>query len=165
MARESFLHTDGIPSAIISDGLVTIPIYGVSQISLSEAYHLPPIGTSGVRTTVATHDDTVSLTGVLVGEERFAEKFALEQLAESSKRGSALEGFTHGAVAGLILITGMTVRTDLQVETLSFTASAGRRDVIDVSITMLHMPRPNAVTTLLALGSVAVSTLRDFGGR
>ena len=62
----------------------------------------------------------------------------------------------------LVLITGMTVRTDLQVQSLTFTASAGRRDVIEVSISLAYMPRPGVLGKLLELGNVAVRTLGDF---
>ena len=165
MTRESFTHTDGIPSAIISDGLVTIPLYAVTQIALSETYHLPPIGNTNVRSSVATHDDTVALSGVLTGPERYALKFSLESLAESSKLGTKLEGLTGGAISGLVLITGMAVRTDMQIQSLSFTASAARRDVIDVAISFAHMPRPSSPTRLLEAGNVAIRTLIDFGGR
>ena len=163
MSRESFSFNDGVPSAILSDGLVTIPIYAVNQISISETYHLPNIGASTVRAVVGTHDDTVTLSGVLVGAERFALKFALETLAESSKRGTALEGLTQGAVSGLVLITSLTVRTDMQVQSLSFTASAGRRDVIDVTVRLAHMPRPGVLGKLLEAANLGVQALRDLG--
>jgi len=163
VARQIYVRYEGVPSAILSDGLVTIPLYAVSQIGLSESYHLPPIGTSNVRTSVATHDDTITLSGLLAGPERFAFKFTLETLAESGKRGSVLEGLTGGAASGLILITGMTVRTDMQIQTLSFTAQAGRRDVLDVSMTLLHMPRPGVLTKLLEVGNLGVRALVDFG--
>jgi phage protein U len=164
MTRHSFIAADGPPSAILSDGLVTIPLYAVNQISLSEAYHLPAIGSSTSRAAVGTHDDSITLSGALVGDERFALKFALETLAETSKRGSALEGLTGGAASGLVLITGLTVRTDMQVQSLSFTASAGRRAVIDVSITLAHMPRPGVAAKLLEVANLGVQALRDLGG-
>jgi hypothetical protein len=162
MTRESFIHAEGMPSAILSDGLVTIPLFAVSSISLSETYHLPAIGSSTIRSSVATHDDYITMTGLLVGSERFALKFALETMAEASKRGTALEGLTRGIAAGLVLISGMTVRTDLQVQSLAFAANAHRRDVIEVLIALQHMPRPGALTKLLELGNVAVRALVDF---
>jgi hypothetical protein len=164
MARQSYVQYEGMPSAIISDGIVTIPLYAVSQISLSESYHLPAIGTSSMRSSVATHDDTITVTGLLVGPERFAFKFTLETLAESSKRGTALEALTGGAISGLVLITGMTVRTDMQIQSLSFTAQAARRDVLDVSISFMYMPRPGALGKLLELANIGVRALVDFGG-
>jgi len=162
MARQSYVRYEGMPSAILSDGLVTVPLYAVSQIGLAESYHLPAIGTSNVRNSVGTHDDSVTLSGLLAGPERFAFKFTLETLAESGKRGTVLEGLTGGAASGLILITGMTVRTDMQIQSLSFTAQAGRRDVLDVSITLLHMPRPGALAKLLEISNLGVRGLADF---
>lgn len=162
MSRESFVESEGMPSAILSDGLVTIPLYAVSSIVLSETYHLPAIGSSTIRAAVATHDDTISLSGLLVGKDRHALKFALETLAEASKRGTALEGLTRGAVGGLVLISGMTVRTDLQVQAMTFSANAQRRDALEVSITLAYMPRPGVLAKLLDAGNVAVRALADF---
>jgi hypothetical protein len=161
---KSFQSYLAVPSAIISDGIVTIPLWAVTQMSLTETYHLPPIGSSGARAVVATHDDTVSLSGVLVGAERFTWKLALETLAESSKRGSALGKFTGGKVSGLILVTSMTIRTDMQVQSLTFSASAARRDVLDVSIALAHMPLPSALGKLLDVASIGIGALADFGG-
>lgn len=153
-----------VPSAIISDGLIPIPIWAVKTMTLSESYHLPPIGSSGAKAIVSTHDDTVTLAGSLVGAERFAWKFALETLAETAKRGGALQSWTGGAVSGLILITSMTIRTDMQIQSLSFTSSAAKRDAIDVSISMAHMPRPGALGKLLDVASIGVAALADWGG-
>lgn len=165
MSGKSFIHQDAPPSAILSDGLVTIPLYAVSTVTLNESYHLPPLASSGLRTAVGTHDDSLSLSGLLVGEDRFRQKLALELLAESSRRGSPLEGLTRGAAGGLVLITSMTVRTDLHVQSLVFTASAARRDVIDVSMSLVHMPRPGVLTRLLEVANFGVRALADFGGR
>ena len=35
----------------------------------------------------------------------------------------------------------MTIRTDMQIQSLTFTASAARREVLDVSIALVHVPR------------------------
>jgi hypothetical protein len=159
----SFQKMDVVPSAVLSDGVLVVPLWAVTQISLTESYHLPPIGSSGQRTAVATHDDVITLAGVLVGPLRFSWKFLLETMAEASKRGTALEGLTHGAASGLVLVTSMTIRTDLQVQSLTFSASAGKRSVIDVSLTLVHMPLPGALTKILEVGSLGVGALADFG--
>lgn len=161
---KSFQSYAAEPSAIISDGVLTVPLWAVTQLSLTESYHLPPIGSSGVRAVVATHDDTVSLSGVLVGAERNAWKLALETLAETSKRGGALTSFTGGKVSGLILVTSMTIRTDMQIQSLSFSVSAAKRDVIDVSMTLAYMPLPGALGKLLDVASIGVGVLADLGG-
>ncbi len=161
---KSFQSYAAEPSAIISDGVLTVPLWAVTQLSLTESYHLPPIGSSGARAVVATHDDTVSLSGVLVGAERNAWKLALETLAETSKRGGALASFTGGKVSGLILVTSMTIRTDMQIQSLSFSVSAAKRDVIDVSMTLAYMPLPGALGKLLDVASIGVGVLADLGG-
>lgn len=160
----SFQKLKRIPSAIISDGVETIPIWAVTQITLSESYHLPAIGSTGAKAIVSTHDDTVSLSGLLAGPDRFAMKLMLETMAEASKRGSALAAMTGGKVGGLILITSMTIRTDMQVQTLTFSSSAAKRDVLDVSISLAYMPKPGALGKLLDVASLGVGALADLAG-
>ena len=161
---KSFQREGAVPSAIVSDGVVTVPLWAVTAMTLTESYHLPPIGVSGMKAIVATHDDTIALNGVLVGAERFAWKLALETLAEVSKRGSALARISGGTVSGLILVTSLTIRTDMQVQSLAFSASAARRDTIDVAITLAHMPLPGALGKLLDVASLGVAALADWGG-
>jgi len=166
MTERSFHYYDRMPSAILTDGLVPVLLYAVSAMSINEAYTLPPIGSSAARVLVDTHHDTISLNGLLLGRERFAWKLALETIAESGKRGGA--GLTAAAAAlgmdisGLILITAMTIRTDMQIQQLSFTANAQRRDAIEVNIQLAHLPPPGARTKLLDMASVAVSTLAGW---
>lgn len=160
----SFQNYIAVPSAVISDGLLLVPLWAVTQMTLNESYHLPPIGSSGAKASVSTHDDTVTLTGMLVGPERYAWKLALETLAETSKRGGALASFTGGRFSGLILITSMTIRTDMQVQSLNFTASSSKRDTLDVSMTLAYMPLPSAFGKLLDVASIGIGALADFGG-
>jgi len=157
----SFVQYANVPSAIISDGILPIPLWSVTQVSLSQTYHLPPIGSTAHRAIVATHDDTITITGVLVGPDRYTWKALLETMAEASKRGTALAAYTSGKVGGLVLVTSMTIRTDMQVQTLTFSASAARRDVLDVSITLVHVPRPSLLGKLLDVASIGVGALAD----
>lgn len=165
MSGTSFIHPDAPPSAILSDGIVTIPLYAVSTVTLNESYHLPPLGASGMYTAVGTHDDTINLSGLLLGEDRFGLKFALERMAEPLWSSSPLAQLTGGNASGLVLITSLTVRTDLLVDALNFTASAARRDVIDVTIALRQMDRPKVRARNLEAANLAVRALADFGGR
>ena len=151
-----------IPSAIIADGPLIVPLWSVSMMSISESYHLPPLTSSASRQLVDTHDDTISLTGSLIGWDRFIFKELLEIQAEQSMRGSFLEKTTMGKVGGLILITTMSIRTDMFVRSLSFSANSSRRDVIDVSISLAHLPRPGPLAQILDAAAVGVGTLMDF---
>ncbi|MEQ8766305.1 MAG: hypothetical protein RL885_20490 [Planctomycetota bacterium] len=150
-----------IPSAVLADGPLIVPLFAVTTLSLSESYHLPPIGSDAGRVLVETHDDTITLSAALIGPDRFVWKLFLETVAEQSMRGSVLDGLTGGKVGGLILWTGLTLRTDIFVKSLNFTTSASRRDAIDVSITLEHLPRPGALSKLLDIASVAVSSIID----
>jgi phage protein U len=156
--------TIAMPNAIISDGLLLIPLFAVTQMSLSASYHLPAIGATGARSVVSTHDDEITLTGMLVGWERYAWKLLLENLAEASKRGTPLATYTGGKVGGLILVTSMTIRTDMQIQRLQFSASAQKRDAIDVTVSMIHVPKPSMLNKLLDIASVGVGALADWGG-
>jgi hypothetical protein len=160
----STLDYRNVPSVVISDGILTVPLWAVTTIGLSETYQLPPIGSTSSRAAVSTHDDTLSLSGVLVGDDRYHFKLLLETLAESSKRGSALAAMTNGQLSGLIVVTAMTIRTDMQVQTLSFTASSAKRDALDVSISFAYMPLPGTLGKLLDVGSLGVAMLADAAG-
>jgi hypothetical protein len=162
---ESFVNLQSTPSAIVSDGAVVVPIWAVTSISLSESYHFPAIGSSGAKALVATHDDTLNLSGVLVGSDRYTWKLALETLAEVGRRGGALAAATGGRVGGLILITAMTIRTDMQIQSLSFSASSAKRDTLDVSLSMVYMPLPGGLGKLLDAASLSISSLSDWAAK
>lgn len=159
----SFQEYATVPSAVISDGALTVPLWAVTTMTLSETYQLPPIGSTSVKAAVAVHDDTISLSGVLLGPERYIWKQALETLAEVSKRGGMISSLSGGQIAGLVLITSMTIRTDMQVQTLSFTASSGKREAIDVSVSLAYTPLPGPLGKLLDVASLGVGALADLG--
>ena len=158
--------TSVTPSAIITDGLIPVPLYSVTAMNLTESYHLPPIGSSGTRALVSTHDDSIMLNGILVGSERYAWKFALETLAESGMRGGG--GLVAGLsllgmnISGLILVTALTIRTNMQITNLSFGASSTKRGALDVSIGMVYVPQPGIVNKLLDLASLGLSSMTGW---
>ena len=144
MARHSYLRyfetdtSDGdaghsVPSALLWDGsFLFVPLYAVTSMSLSETYHLPPLGSRAAQAMVASQEDTISLSGVLVGVERFAWKLALELAADAAVRGSALASYSQGAIGGLALVTSMTIRTDIYIQSLSFSSTAAKRNAIEI---------------------------------
>lgn len=150
------------PSAVLADPPLMVPLFAVTSMSLTESYHLPPIGSSKQRMIVAAHDDTIMLNALLVGTERFTWKFLLETMADLSKRGTITERVFRGAVSGLTLVTSMTIRTDLQIQSLTFGASAARREAIDVSISLVHVPRPGVLAKVLDVASLGVGALGDL---
>ncbi|WP_410672482.1 hypothetical protein [Amycolatopsis sp. cmx-4-68] len=155
---EPYLHT---PSAVLSDGIVPVPLWAVTQLSIDSTYFVPQVGGTRRRVAVVSHDDSLSLSAVLLGPLRFTWKVALENLAESSRQGTALSRVTGGTQSGLVLITTATIRTDLAVQSLTFSQSAQRRDTLDVTLRLLHLPRPGSLAKLLDVASIGVGALTD----
>lgn len=176
MARRSFLSSfieadiNGVaglgprsmPSAVLADGPSFIPLWAVSSLAVASSYHRPPLGTAGSRQLSDTHDDTLTLSASLIGWDRFLWKERLESVANAGVRGSVLERIPGGGMGGLVLVTSMTIRTDLYVQSLNLSASATRRDVIDVSMTLVHLPRPGPLAEMLDMTATAVGTLAEF---
>jgi hypothetical protein len=169
----SFTDYSNLPSALIWDGgLLFVPLWAVSEISLEQSFHLPPIGSSSMRAIAPVQDTTMRLRGLLVGPERFAWKLALEMAAEAAQRGSAAAAITGPiasaasapglAVSGLVVATSMTIRTDMQVKQLTFTATSNRRETLDVAISLEHLPRPSPMGKLLDVASLGLGALADF---
>jgi hypothetical protein len=153
-----YLHT---PSAVLFDGIVPVPLWAVTQMTVDATYAVPPVGGSNRRVALPTHDDTIALSAVLIGPLRLEWKVALENIAEASRYGSALSPKTGGLGTGLVLVSSVTVRTNLAVQSLSFTFSAARRDTVDVTMRLIHLPPPGSLTRLLDVASIGVGALTD----
>ncbi|RUN74788.1 hypothetical protein EJC47_19730 [Sphingomonas sp. TF3] len=163
MPRKSYINY-GVPSAILLAVPVIVPLFAVTTLSLNQSFHLPPIGAGGDRVLVDTHDDTISLSGVLPGWERYLWKEALETLAEQALGGSALSTLIGPTSFGIILWTAMTLRTDMYIQSLSFSASVSRRSALDVSMTLVHLPRPGPSALIADAVNCAVSSALDAAG-
>ncbi|WP_404385382.1 hypothetical protein [Caenispirillum salinarum] len=157
----STFQRHGMPSAIIGLVVAPVPLWSVTAISLTSSYHLPPIGTQSDRVLMDSHDDRISLTAVLPGQLRFAWKEALETFAEQAIAWNPLQDLTNGEVGGLFLWTSMTLRTDIYIESLTFSASAQKRKALDVSMTLAHLPRPGLLPQALDVPNVAISSAID----
>ncbi|MFF4911227.1 hypothetical protein ACFY2T_40910 [Streptomyces sp. NPDC001260] len=144
---EEFQH---LPSAVLVDLPLAVPLFAVSRMTLSESYALPPVGASAFRVSTSASTDTVSLSALLVGPQRLLWKKSLELIAASGK------------VAGITLVSTLVTRTNMQVTELSFTAAAQRIDCIEVSITMRHVPQPGPLDALVDLGATAVLSIAEF---
>ena len=153
-----YLHT---PSAVLFDGIVPVPLWAVTQMSIDASYSVPAVGGSNRRVALPTHDDTIALSAVLIGPLRLEWKTALENIAEASRYGTVLTPKTGGLGTGLVLVSSATVRTNLAVQSLSFSLTAGRRDTIDVTLRLIHLPPPGSLTRLLDTTSIAVGALTD----
>ena len=158
LGLETHIKDIGWPSAVIGIFPVVIPLFSVSSIGLTESYHLPPIGAGGDRVLMDTHDDQISISAVLPGRMRFVWKELLEKSAELSLGWNPWQSATNGLFGGLTLWTTMTLRTDIYIQNLSFTASAQKRQALDVSMSLVHLPRNQWLSEALDIGNAAVST-------
>lgn len=147
------------PSAVLLDGVIPIPLWAVTQLTIESTYALPQIGSTSRRVALPTHDDTLSITAVLLGPLRYTWKLALENAAAASRLGTVLSRNTP--FGGLVLVTAATIRTDLAVQALTFTLTAARRDTLDVTIRFAHLPRTGTAAKLLDVGAIGVGVLTD----
>lgn len=148
------------PAALLVDLPVVVALVAVSRLSLSESYALPPVGATAFRTTTTASTDTISLSALLVGSagERLAQRKQLELIAASSRRGGTLGAFTGGALTGVVFVSALVTRTNIQVADLSFSVSPQRIGATEVSMTLRHVPRPGPVDLLVDVaGSAAMS--------
>ena len=155
---QEFLHT---PSAVLFDGIVPVPLWAVTQMTIEATYSLPAVGGGNRRVALPAHDDSITLSAVLLGPLRFTWKTALENIAEASRYGTVLSPKTGGLGAGLVLVTAATIRTNLAVQTLTVSINAARRDTLDVTLRLLHLPSPGSLARLLDVTSIPVGALTD----
>ncbi|MER6364377.1 hypothetical protein [Kitasatospora sp. NPDC001527] len=159
----------GPPSLVLSDGLATVPLWAVTSLDLSRQYQYERTGPAEPR-------ETVMVSGLLVGAERFAWRAALEALAEyetgtgafaagPAVTGAATAGLTAAAPARrLTLLAESTIRTDLRIVSLSFAERAERREVVEVSLTLVHAPTwRGGADALTGAAAAGLSALADWG--
>lgn len=163
MSRDSFLLPSQSPAALLTDGVLSASLYAVSVITLNQTYHMPAFGAGLGRAMIDTHDDTLTLSAMLVGPERLLQRLALETLAESAMRGSPVSLASGGLLDGLILVTPLGIRLNMFVQSLSVTASAARIAAFDVNISLIQAPKLGLVGKLLDL-AVSVASLDDGTG-
>ena len=153
-----YLHT---PSAVLFDGVIPVPLWAVTQMSIDSTFSVPAVGGTNRRVALPAHDDTIGLSAVLIGPLRMEWKIALENIAEASRYGTALSPKTGGIGTGLVLVSSATVRTNLAVQSLSFSFTAARRDTIDLTMRLIHLPPPGSLTRLIDVTAIGVGALTD----
>jgi hypothetical protein len=171
MTPTSFQVDLPAPAAVVSNGFVTVPLWAVSSLTLNETQDLPATGSDAQRAQVARPTGTLSLVAALLGPDRFALKLALEGMAQPAslvgQAGAALASAVTSLTSvdtGLVVLTAVAVSTNMRLTSLSFSVSAGRRDVIDVSASFVRMPVPAGFAALLDVAGLAVGALGMWEG-
>lgn len=137
-----------------------VPLFTVTSMSLNEGYQVARIAGSTLVQLVSPTSKTISVEATLVGPERQLVKKALEAMALTSR---VLASATAPllALAGVPVVSGLTISLDMQIVSLRFTQSNQKREAIDVSIALQHVPRSSLATIVgegldLAQGAAAV---------
>jgi hypothetical protein len=141
----------------------TVPLFHVQSMTLNQGYRIERI--MGSRWSQATQPNvkTIAIEAVLIGPDRLLVKKALEAMALTSRALAAAAAPLLG-LAGIPVISGMTISLDMQITDLRISASTTKREALDVSMTLQHVPRSNlsalageAADLALAVGTAASS--------
>lgn len=145
-----------------------VPLFTVTSLTLNEGYQVARIAGSRLAQLVSPTTKTISIEAILIGSTRLIVKKRLEGMALTSR---ALAAATAPlmSLAGLTVVSGMTVSVDMQITSLRFTQSNQKRDAIDVSITLEEVPRSSltaiigeALDMALARTTAAISSVNDM---
>jgi hypothetical protein len=119
-----------------------VPLFHVQSMTMSQGYRIERI--MGSRWSQATQPTvkTISIEAILIGPGRLLIKKSLEAMALTS-RALVAAAAPLLAVAGIPVVSGMTISLDMQITDLRITHSNSKREALDVSISLQHVPRSN----------------------
>jgi len=139
-----------------------VPLTTVTSITLNEGYQVQRIAGSSLAQLVSPTTKSIAIEATLVGRERQLLRKGLEAMALTSRAFVAATAPLM-ALAGVPVVSGLTIALDMQITSLRFVQSNQRRDTIDASITLEHVPRSNiaaivgeALDLALAVGTAAI---------
>lgn len=134
-----------------------VPLFNVQSIVLTDGFKIERVLGSKFSQALAPSEKTIKIDAVLTGQSRLLVKKSLETLALAT-RVAAAAAAPALAVAGIPVVAGMTVSTDMQITSLSFTHSVNKREALDVSISLTYVPR-SALSVLIGEGlDIALAT-------
>ncbi len=141
-----------------------VPLLAVQSMTISEGYRIERIADSTFSQAVAPTTKTIQIEATLTGRTRLISKKGLEIMAMTSRALVAAQAPLMRA-AGVPVISAFTISLDMQVTDLRFVQSATRRDAVDASITLSHVPRSQIAELIgegldlaLAVGTAAIPT-------
>jgi hypothetical protein len=94
---------------------------------------------------------------MLIGPDRMRQKKELELLAQASAALTAATLAGETGFTGIPVVSGLTVSINMQITDLRFTQSAQKRDALDVSISLQHIPLPDELETLVGAASLVLA--------
>ncbi len=139
-----------------------LPLLYVQNMTLTEGYRIERIAGSKFSQAVGPTTKQIVIEAMLLGRERMLMMKALEAMALTSRLLVAMAAPAL-KTTGLPVVSGMTISLDMQITDLRFTQNVSKREAIDVSITLIHVPRSSLTAILgeaadlaLAAGSLAI---------
>ncbi|MFI8961912.1 hypothetical protein ACIGO8_07335 [Streptomyces sp. NPDC053493] len=142
-----------------------VPLLYVQSITMTEGYRVERILGSRFAQATQPSTKTITIEALLLGPERLVTKKALEVLALTSRALLSAAGPALAA-GGIPVVCGLTLSLDMQITDLRFAQSVQKRDAIDVSLTLQHVPRSSltaligeAADLALAAGTAAVPSV------
>jgi hypothetical protein len=116
-----------------------VPLLMVSRFQVTEGYKAAQIASSSLTQMVAPTSKTIAIDAVLVAESR-ALRPALEAIALTSRL-LASASAPLLKFAGVPVVAKSGVHLDMQVTSLTFTQDNNLRNALQVSISMVQVPR------------------------
>jgi hypothetical protein len=133
-----------------------VPLFYVQSMSMTEGYKIERIAKSRWSQAIAPTTKTITIEAILVGRERMLLKKALEAEALASRALIAAEAPLL-KTTGIPVVSGFTISLDMQVTELRFAQSNAKRDAIDVTMTLQHVPRANVTVLIGEIADLALS--------
>ena len=129
----------------------------VQSISMTEGYEIERIAGSRFSQAIAPTTKTISIEAILAGPDRMLTKKKLEALALVSRVMIAAAAPAL-ALAGIPVVCGLTFSLDMQIISLRFTQSVSKREALDVSLTLRHVPRSNVTAVIGEVADMALAS-------
>lgn len=133
-----------------------VPLLHVQSMTLTEGYRIERIMGSRFSQATQPNAKTIAIEAILLGPQRLVLKKALEVMALTS-RALAAAAAPLLAVTGIPVVSGLTISLDMQITDLRFTQSVQKREALDVSITLQHVPRSSVTALIGELADLALA--------
>lgn len=141
-----------------------VPLFAVQSMVLSDGYKIERVFGSKWSQALMPTAKTIQIEATLTGPERLLYKHLLEDLALAT-RWAASAAAPALALAGIPVVSGMAVATDMQITELKFTHSVNKREALDLSMSLVHVSRTAiadlagaALDLALAIATAALPT-------
>ena len=133
-----------------------VPLLYVQTMTMSEGYQISRIMGSKFSQAIAPTTKTINIEAMLIGPDRLLQKKALEALALTSR---VLVAATASLlkITGIPVVSGLTISTDMQITDLRFIQSVQKREALDVSITLQHVPRSSVLAIIGEVADLALA--------